>query len=47
MNGHSMHFHGVEYEPSSDGAYVPGVSDPYHGHSSSMRGMIGTYRVAR
>ncbi|MFP5361170.1 MAG: multicopper oxidase domain-containing protein [Thermoleophilia bacterium] len=26
MNGHSMHFHGVEYKPSSDGAYVPGVS---------------------
>jgi FtsP/CotA-like multicopper oxidase with cupredoxin domain len=28
MNGHSMHFHGVEYKPSSDGAYVPGVSGP-------------------
>jgi manganese oxidase len=26
MNGHSMHFHGVEYKPSSDGAHVPGVS---------------------
>jgi manganese oxidase len=23
---HSMHFHGVEYRPSSDGAYVPGFS---------------------
>jgi manganese oxidase len=23
---HSMHFHGVHYKPSSDGAYVPGVS---------------------
>jgi FtsP/CotA-like multicopper oxidase with cupredoxin domain len=23
-----MHFHGVEYKPSSDGAYVPGVSGP-------------------
>ncbi len=23
---HSMHFHGVEYKPSSDGAYVPGFS---------------------
>lgn len=23
---HSMHFHGVRYRPSSDGAYVPGVS---------------------
>jgi manganese oxidase len=25
---HSMHFHGVRYAPSSDGAYVPGVSGP-------------------
>ncbi|HSA54639.1 MAG TPA: multicopper oxidase domain-containing protein [Gemmatimonadaceae bacterium] len=25
-NPHSMHFHGVRYEPSSDGSYVPGVS---------------------
>ena len=23
---HSMHFHGVQYRPSSDGAYVPGFS---------------------
>ena len=23
---HSMHFHGVEYKPSSDGAYLPGFS---------------------
>jgi manganese oxidase len=23
---HSMHFHGVDYKPSSDGAYVPGFS---------------------
>jgi FtsP/CotA-like multicopper oxidase with cupredoxin domain len=23
---HSMHFHGVHYEPSSDGAYIPGFS---------------------
>ena len=23
-NPHSMHFHGVSYRPSSDGAYVPG-----------------------
>jgi manganese oxidase len=23
---HSMHFHGVEYRPSSDGSYVPGFS---------------------
>ena len=26
MRAHSMHFHGVEYKPDSDGAYVPGVS---------------------
>ena len=25
---HSMHFHGVDYEPSSDGSFVPGVSGP-------------------
>jgi len=25
---HSMHFHGVTYKPSSDGAYLPGVSGP-------------------
>jgi manganese oxidase len=25
---HSMHFHGVEYKPSSDGAYIPGFSGP-------------------
>ena len=25
-NGHSMHFHGVAYRPTSDGAYVPGFS---------------------
>lgn len=25
-NPHSMHFHGVTYRPSSDGAYVPGFS---------------------
>jgi manganese oxidase len=25
-NPHSMHFHGVEYAPSSDGAFVPGFS---------------------
>jgi len=25
-NAHSMHFHGVEYAPSSDGAFVPGFS---------------------
>ena len=25
---HSMHFHGVEYRPGSDGAYIPGFSGP-------------------
>ena len=25
---HSMHFHGVRYKPSSDGAYLPGFSGP-------------------
>lgn len=25
---HSMHFHGVHYKPSSDGAYLPGFSGP-------------------
>lgn len=25
---HSMHFHGVEYRPGSDGSYVPGFSGP-------------------
>ena len=25
---HSMHFHGVHYAPSSDGAYIPGFSGP-------------------
>jgi manganese oxidase len=25
-HGHSMHFHGVEYKPSSDGAFLPGFS---------------------
>jgi FtsP/CotA-like multicopper oxidase with cupredoxin domain len=25
---HSMHFHGVTYEPSSDGSYIPGFSGP-------------------
>jgi len=34
---HSMHFHGVHYQPTSDGAYVPGFSgadaDVLPGHS--------------
>jgi FtsP/CotA-like multicopper oxidase with cupredoxin domain len=25
---HSMHFHGVRYQPSSDGSYIPGFSGP-------------------
>ena len=25
---HSMHFHGVEYKPDSDGSYLPGFSGP-------------------
>ena len=41
---HSMHFHGVHYRPSSDGAYVPGFSgrdaDVKYGHTC-------TYRPAR
>ena len=27
-HSHSMHFHGVRYDPRSDGSYVPGVSGP-------------------
>jgi FtsP/CotA-like multicopper oxidase with cupredoxin domain len=38
---HSMHFHGVEYRPSSDGAYVPGFSgrdaDVLPGHTYTYR----------
>jgi FtsP/CotA-like multicopper oxidase with cupredoxin domain len=38
---HSMHFHGVHYEPSSDGSYVPGFSGPdgdvKPGHSYTYR----------
>jgi len=42
MNGHSMHFHGVEYKPSSDGAYVPGVSGP---DANVLPGRTWTYRL--
>ncbi|HUR83853.1 MAG TPA: multicopper oxidase domain-containing protein [Solirubrobacteraceae bacterium] len=42
MNGHSMHFHGVEYKPSSDGAYVPGVSGP---DGNVLPGGTWTYRL--
>jgi FtsP/CotA-like multicopper oxidase with cupredoxin domain len=38
---HSMHFHGVTYAPSSDGAYIPGFSGPGAnvpvGHSFTYR----------
>ena len=40
-NSHSMHFHGVGYKPSSDGALIPGVSggdaDVKPGHSWTYR----------
>jgi FtsP/CotA-like multicopper oxidase with cupredoxin domain len=39
---HSMHFHGVAYRPSSDGAYVPGFS----GRDGNVRpGQTWTYRL--
>ena len=39
---HSMHFHGVRYRPSSDGAFVPGVS----GRDAKVRpGRTWTYRL--
>jgi FtsP/CotA-like multicopper oxidase with cupredoxin domain len=39
---HSMHFHGVLYKPSSDGAFVPGVS----GRGGNVRpGQNWTYRL--
>jgi FtsP/CotA-like multicopper oxidase with cupredoxin domain len=42
MNGHSMHFHGVEYKASSDGTYVPGVSGP---DGNVLPGRTWTYRL--
>ena len=39
---HSMHFHGVHYPPSSDGAYVPGVSG---GDADVKVGRTWTYRL--
>ena len=42
---HSMHFHGVHYRPSSDGAYVPGFSGPRRATSSPARRW--TYRLQR
>ena len=39
---HSMHFHGVHYEPSSDGAYLPGFS----GRDANVKpGHTYTYRL--
>jgi manganese oxidase len=41
-HSHSMHFHGVHYRPSSDGAFVPGVS----GRDGDVRpGQTYTYRL--
>lgn len=39
---HSMHFHGVRYPPSSDGAFVPGVSGP---DAEVKPGQSWTYRL--
>jgi manganese oxidase len=39
---HSMHFHGVTYKPSSDGAYVPGFSG---GDADVQEGKTWTYRL--
>ena len=39
---HSMHFHGVHYRPSSDGAYVPGFSGP---DGDVKFGRTWTYRL--
>jgi FtsP/CotA-like multicopper oxidase with cupredoxin domain len=39
---HSMHFHGVHYRPSSDGAYLPGFS---HGDADVKPGRTWTYRL--
>jgi manganese oxidase len=42
---HSMHFHGVHYRPSSDGAYLPGFSGPdadvKFGHSYTYKLFAG------
>jgi len=39
---HSMHFHGVHYKPSSDGAYVPGFSG---GDADVKPGRSWTYKL--
>ena len=41
-NPHSMHFHAVRYKPSSDGAFVPGVSGR---DGDVMPGQSWTYRL--
>src|SRR5262249_43596259 len=39
---HSMHFHGVHYEPASDGAYIPGFS----GRGANVKpGQSFTYKL--
>ena len=40
--GHSMHFHGVTYRPSSDGAFLPGFSGP---DGDVRPGRSWTYRL--
>ena len=39
---HSMHFHGVRYQPASDGAYIPGFSGP---GANVKPGRTFTYRL--
>jgi len=39
---HSMHFHGVRYEPGSDGSYIPGISGP---GANVKPGETFTYRL--
>ena len=39
---HSMHFHGVHYQPSSDGSYIPGFSGP---GANVLPGHTFTYRL--
>jgi FtsP/CotA-like multicopper oxidase with cupredoxin domain len=39
---HSMHFHGVRYPPSSDGAFVPGISGP---DAEVKPGQTWTYKL--
>ena len=41
-HAHSMHFHGVHYKPSSDGAFLPGFSGP---DAEVKPGRSYTYRL--